>query len=389
MKTTNSILALLAIASLGMTGNASAFTKSYSKTSGSSTLGAELAVEAHDKSTTTSYDLSASASGTAKVIGFNFKVIEGVAGAGIALQPVKNANGTVTGYTLSDSAHADLVLKACGIVVQDVHRKSGTSISLPSVASLATAAYSSSKTLFSEAPSSTAKSSTALFSVAPSSTAKSSTALFSVNPGLSATLLSVTPISVGGSTSTELVSLNVPTKVKEVTFASVRFMVGPIPVRVKAGASASIGAHGALTLVKNNGVPSLKANFGPSADVALVASAGIDAGVASCGIEAKATLIKVSPTAFANLNISPTFTTGSVAYGADLTYQGVNGSINLFAKVDVWLYSHKWTKTLASFGDSVHTLNLIQGNAQLWNLGSTKVPTTVPTTVLTLVKSAR
>lgn len=185
------------------------------------------------------------------------------------------------------------------------------------------------------------------------------------------------------SDSMELARFTTSPLIKEVTFAEQRFMVGPVPVRVAAGASIEMRGEGIVQMVDDGGAPGIETRMGPVFDAALVATGAVDAFVAAAGVKAKASLAKAAMNGFACLKT--TVTQIGVDYGLDIGFMGTNGELSVFARAllpgIVWrrikigwfrisiplpvLRWHEWSTALARFGSAWETISLGQGHVQL------------------------
>lgn len=181
-----------------------------------------------------------------------------------------------------------------------------------------------------------------------------------------------------------LASFSTSPLIKEVTFAEQRFMVGPVPVKVAAGASIQMRGEGIVQRLVAGGAPGIETRMGPVFDAALVASGAVDAFVASAGVKAKASLAKAAMNAFVCL--TGTLNRGSVDYGLDIGFMGTNGELSLFAKallpgiewrtikigfirirVPVPVLSwHEWSTVIAAFRSAWETTNLGRGTTWIW-----------------------
>lgn len=179
-----------------------------------------------------------------------------------------------------------------------------------------------------------------------------------------------------------LARFNTSPLIKEVTFAEQRFMVGPVPVRVAAGASIEMRGEGIVQMVDAGGAPGIETRMGPVFDAALVATGAVDAFVAAAGVKAKASLAKAAMNAFACLKT--TVAQSGVDYGLDIGFMGTNGEISVFAKALLpgiewrrikigWfrvtvpvpvLRWREWSTALASFRSAWETISLGQGRVQ-------------------------
>jgi hypothetical protein len=186
------------------------------------------------------------------------------------------------------------------------------------------------------------------------------------------------------SDSSVLASFTTSPLIKEVRFAEHRFMVGPVPVRVSAGASMELRGEGLVQSIDNGGTTGIEARMGPVFDAALVASGAVDAGVAVAGVEAKASLAKAAVQGVALLKSE--MSSGIVDYGLDVSWMGTNGKLALFArallpgiewrKVKIgWfrvkipvpvLRWHHWNTALAHFESTWNSYNIGRGTAKLW-----------------------
>ncbi len=186
------------------------------------------------------------------------------------------------------------------------------------------------------------------------------------------------------SDSSVLASFTTSPLIKEVTFAEHRFMVGPVPVRVAAGASMELRGEGLVQTTDVEGTTGIEARMGPVFDAALVASGAVDAFVAAAGVEAKASLAKAAVEGVAVLKSG--VTDGAVNYGLDVGWMGTNGKLSLFARAllpgIVWkrikvgwfrisipvpvLRWHQWNVALAKFESAWNSFNIGKGTAELW-----------------------
>jgi len=181
-----------------------------------------------------------------------------------------------------------------------------------------------------------------------------------------------------------LASFNTSPLIKEVTFAEQRFMVGPVPVKVAAGASIEMRGEGTVQKLVAGGGHGIETRMGPVFDAALVASGAVDAFVAAAGVKAKASLAKAKMDACVGLTATPE--RGSIDYGLDMGFMGTNGELSLFAKALLpgiewrkikvgWfrisipvpvLKWHEWSTAIAAFRSAWETTNVGRGTTGIW-----------------------
>jgi hypothetical protein len=181
-----------------------------------------------------------------------------------------------------------------------------------------------------------------------------------------------------------LASFNTSPLIKEVTFAEQRFMVGPVPVKVAAGASIEMRGEGTVQKLVAGGGHGIETRMGPVFDAALVASGAVDAFVAAAGVKAKASLAKAKMDACVGLTATPE--RGSIDYGLDMGFMGTNGEFSLFAKallpgiewrkikvgfirisIPVLVFKwHEWSTVIAAFRSAWKTTNVGRGTTGIW-----------------------
>lgn len=168
--------------------------------------------------------------------------------------------------------------------------------------------------------------------------------------------------------------------VKRTTIADKWFTVGWIPVRVRAGASVSLGGQVKIGLTKGTSsvYPTVRGQFAVPLDVAGFAEAGVDAGVAAVGIRGVLSLMKSSLGGAATMRSEIlTFSNTRklfVDHDFDWVLEGLSGKLDVYAKVRYWIGSKTWTKTLASWTGLRTVIDLASGASQVGSVSTGPLP---------------
>jgi len=303
---------------------------------GGSMLGADTSFSLHGglrkDSASASYNADAQADSFFKILGFRAHVVEGNAAAsfGLAMTP----EGAFAN-NLTSTGNADLNLRVMGLNIASFRREF----------------------------------------VSTDSQAEEAEGNGALGPGPSGVIVEVAKV---------LASFNTSPLIKEVTFAEQRFMVGPVPVKVAAGASIEMRGEGTVQKLVAGGGHGIETRMGPVFDAALVASGAVDAFVAAAGVKAKASLAKAKMDACVGLTATPE--RGSIDYGLDMGFMGTNGELSLFAKALLpgiewrkikvgWfrisipvpvLKWHEWSTAIAAFRSAWETTNVGRGTTGIW-----------------------
>lgn len=125
--------------------------------------------------------------------------------------------------------------------------------------------------------------------------------------------------------------------------ASMRIWLGPVPVKFSAAANGAVGYSYSASYV----APYATLTATPYAKVYVVATAAVDAVVASAGVTGTLTILEASVPGTAKIGIQPSYLSYDV--DVDLKLKSLAGKIEAWAKVWYLFGSHKWTTTLASW----------------------------------------
>ncbi|WP_224364839.1 hypothetical protein [Hyalangium versicolor] len=149
------------------------------------------------------------------------------------------------------------------------------------------------------------------------------------------------------------------------TFFSVSktFVVGPVPVTVKALLSG--GVKMTVTGQVNPALASITAATGAWANV--VASAAVNVIIASFGVSGSLALVNATAQAAASLGWSLCTPTWSLK--ANLSLTALSGTLKAFVKIGVLFFSKTWNVTIASWSGISKSLTLLNASGAISSLG--------------------
>ncbi|SEH05222.1 Uncharacterised protein [Candidatus Venteria ishoeyi] len=135
------------------------------------------------------------------------------------------------------------------------------------------------------------------------------------------------------------------------------FMVGPVPITIKAGIKGEIGLTGTLSLEVSNVI---RINTGPVLSVAAFAEASLDFAAVSMGIEVSLTLLKIELRAQGDAQLLPSYPMALLRVQAPLSISFLDGSVSLFVRVNFCFFQRPTPtlllngKVLAGHGQYFH-----------------------------------